>query len=72
MSLTFHVKNGFDKITNDLVTTFEGYYVQPVVYMLWFKFFLGLKCSNKFNFCFSLPLVMVIAFRQRKVKIKLF
>ena len=46
MSLTFHVKNGFDKIINDQVSTFEGYYVQPVVYMMWFKFFLGLKCSN--------------------------
>ena len=34
MFLAFHVKNGFDKIINDLVTTFEGYYVQPVVYML--------------------------------------
>ena len=30
-----------------------------------------LNFSNQFNFCFSLSLIMVIDFRQRKVKIKL-
>ena len=35
------------------------------------NFSLVLNFSNQFNFCFSLSLIMVIDFRQRKVKIKL-
>ena len=39
--------------------------------MLWFKFFLGLKFFKPVYFLFSLSLIMVIDFRQRRVKIKL-